>query len=97
MVLVESKVNLMSESHLVSEARGASAERLVSKALVASKGALGVYGAFFQARRSLRGSSLPRSRPAGFYGAHPQTPFDGRPLRPCTAGTIDLLLARCSL
>ena len=39
---MESKVNLMSESHLVSEARGASAERLVSKALVASRGALGV-------------------------------------------------------
>ena len=42
MLLVESKVNLMSEARLASEARGASAVRLVSKALMASRGAFGV-------------------------------------------------------
>jgi len=34
--------NLMSEARWVSEARGASAVRLVSKALMASRGAIGV-------------------------------------------------------
>ena len=38
----------------MSEARGASAMRLVSKALMASRGAFGVQGAFFQARSSLK-------------------------------------------
>ena len=42
MVLVESKVNLMSEARLASEARGASAVCLVSMALMASRDAFGV-------------------------------------------------------
>ena len=39
---MESKVNLMSEARLASEARGASAVRLVFKTLMASRGAFGV-------------------------------------------------------
>ena len=53
MVLVESKVNFMSEVRLASEARGTSEVCLVSKALMACLVSKGAFSGF-QARSSLK-------------------------------------------